>query len=67
MVPGSVSIVDDDPDITEAMERLAEARPGRDFKAEAGDHICLPMDEFLDQPVRPATLLEKVRGFIPKP
>lgn len=130
MGQGSILIIDDDPDITEAMtvvlenkgyevrsaadgsegmERLEENRPdliildvmmrtrqegfelsrelksseeykaipilmltavkdktGLDFKAEAGDQAWLPVEEFLDKPVKPDVLLEKVKSLLQK-
>jgi DNA-binding response OmpR family regulator len=131
MGPGSILIIDDDPDITEAMtvvlrnkgyevrsaldseqgmERLKEARPdliildvmmrtsqegfelsrelkhnkeyeeipivmltgvkqktGLDFKTAAGDEDWLPVDEYLDKPVRPDVLLAKVEDLLRRP
>lgn len=130
MGQGRILIIDDDPDITEAMtvvlenkgyavdsaadgsvgmERLAAHRPdliildvmmrtsqegfelsrqlkhnaeykeipilmltavkdktGLDFKSTAGDQSWLPVEEFLDKPVKPNVLLEKVASLIPK-
>jgi len=128
MAQGKILIIDDDPDITEAMmavlqnrgyevrtaqdseegmERLKQAKPdliildvmmrtsqegfelsrelknnaqykdipilmltgvtqvtGLDFKAEAGDPAWLPVEEFLDKPVKPDVLLEKVEDLL---
>jgi two-component system alkaline phosphatase synthesis response regulator PhoP len=128
MAEGKILIIDDDPDITEAMtvvlanrgyevlsardgsegmEQLKQARPdliildvmmrtsqegfelsrelkqnpmyknipiimltgvkqktGLDFKAEAGDQAWLPVEEFLDKPVKPDVLLEKVEDLL---
>jgi DNA-binding response OmpR family regulator len=128
MGQGSILIIDDDPDITEAMrvilanqgydvrsaldgdegmERLKEAKPdliildvmmrtsqegfelsrelkhdkqynaipilmltaikhkaGLDFKDAAGDETWLPVDEYLDKPVKPDVLLAKVQDLL---
>lgn len=37
---------------------------GIDFKSEAGDETWLPVDEFLDKPVKPDVLLEKVNALL---
>ena len=130
MRQGKILIIDDDPDITEAMriilenkgyevrnaldsstgmDRLKEARPdliildvmmrtsqegfelsrelkhnvqykeirilmltgvlqktGLDFKPAAGDESWLPVEGFLDKPVKPEVLLEKVEGLLDK-
>lgn len=130
MAQGRILIIDDDPDITEAMtvvlenkgyavdsaadgsigmERLQANRPdliildvmmrtkqegfefsrqlkgdaayreipilmltavkdktGLDFKPTAGDESWLPVEEFLDKPVKPDVLLEKVASLIQK-
>jgi len=130
MRQGKILIIDDDPDITEAMrtvlenkghevrsaldgdearERLRETRPDLiildvmmrtsqegfelsrelkhnaeyqkipilmltavkqktelDFKPAAGDDAWLPVDEFLDKPVRPNVLLAKVDDLLSK-
>jgi len=130
MAQGRILIIDDDPDITEAMtvvlenkgyevdsaadgsvgmERVAANRPdliildvmmrtrqegfevsrqlkgnaeyreipilmltavkdktGLDFKPTAGDESWLPVEEFLDKPVKPDVLLEKVASLIRK-
>lgn len=42
-------------------------KTGLDFKATAGDESWLPVEEFLDKPVKPDVLLEKVASLIPKP
>ena len=41
-------------------------KTGLDFKATAGDDAWLPVEEFLDKPVKPDVLLEKVASLIPK-
>lgn len=130
MAQGRILIIDDDPDITEAMtvvlenkgyevdsaadgsigmERLQANRPnliildvmmrtrqegfelsrqlksnaeyreipilmltavkdktGLDFKPTAGDESWLPVEEFLDKPVKPDVLLDKVASLIQK-
>ncbi|MHC4520695.1 MAG: response regulator [Planctomycetota bacterium] len=42
-------------------------KTGLDFKATAGDESWLPVEEFLDKPVKPDVLLEKVASLLPKP
>lgn len=37
---------------------------GIDFKSEAGDESWLPVTEFLDKPVKPDVLVEKVASLI---
>ena len=128
MEPGAILIIDDDPDITEAMtvvlenkgytvhsaqdgtegmEKLKAIRPdliildvmmrtsqegfelsrelkhnaefkeipilmltgvkqktGLDFKAEAGDEEWLPVEEYLDKPVKPDMLLDRVETLL---
>jgi CheY-like chemotaxis protein len=39
-------------------------KTGLDFKAAAGDEAWLPVEEFLDKPVRPNVLLEKVEDLL---
>jgi CheY-like chemotaxis protein len=39
-------------------------RSGIDFKPEAGDESWLPVNEFLDKPVEPDVLLEKVKTLL---
>jgi CheY-like chemotaxis protein len=39
-------------------------KTGLDFKTEAGDRAWLPVEEFLDKPVRPQVLLEKVEDLL---
>ena len=41
-------------------------KTGLDFKSTAGDESWLPVEEFLDKPVKPDVLLEKVASLIPK-
>ncbi len=104
MGQGRILIIDDDPDITEAMSvvlenkgyevrsaadgsegmnRIQESRAqykdipilmltavkdktGLDFKANAGDQAWLPVEAFLDKPVKPDVLLEKVQSLLPR-
>lgn len=37
---------------------------GLDFKTSAGDDDWLPVDEYLDKPVEPAVLLERVKKLL---
>ncbi|MFH1371363.1 MAG: response regulator [Planctomycetota bacterium] len=39
-------------------------KTGIDFKPEAGDETWLPVEEFLDKPVRPEQLIEKVESLL---
>jgi len=41
-------------------------KTGIDFKPEAGDASWLPVDEFLDKPVRPDVLVQKVEALLRK-
>ncbi|MCX5643627.1 MAG: response regulator [Phycisphaerae bacterium] len=41
-------------------------KTGLDFKSAAGDQAWLPVEEFLDKPVKPNVLLEKVEGLLQK-
>ena len=41
-------------------------KTGLDFKSTAGDESWLPVEEFLDKPVKPNVLLEKVASLIQK-
>jgi len=41
-------------------------KTGLDFKATAGDQAWLPVEEFLDKPVKPDVLLEKVASLLQK-
>ncbi|MDI6451531.1 response regulator [Anaerobaca lacustris] len=51
-------------DIPILMLTAVKQRTGLDFKPEAGDDAWLPADGFLDKPVRPDVLLEKVEGLL---
>ena len=41
-------------------------RTGLDFKNEAGDEAWLPVDDYLDKPLKPNELLEKVELLLKK-
>jgi CheY-like chemotaxis protein len=41
-------------------------KTGIDFKPEAGDQTWLPVEEFLDKPVRPDVLIQKVEALLRK-
>jgi len=41
-------------------------KTGLDFKANAGDQAWLPVEAFLDKPVKPDVLLEKVQSLLPR-
>lgn len=53
-------------DIPILMLTAVRQKTGLDFKPEAGDDAWLPVDGFLDKPVRPDILLEKVEGLLAK-
>ncbi len=41
-------------------------RTGLDFKNEAGDQVWLPVDDYLDKPLKPEELISKVEGLLRK-
>jgi len=41
-------------------------KTGIDFKSSAGDPVWLPVDGFLDKPVEPEQLIEKVKTLLAK-
>jgi len=49
------------------MLTAVKQKTGLDFKTEAGDDAWLPVEGFLDKPVKPDVLLEKVEGLLQKP
>jgi CheY-like chemotaxis protein len=49
------------------MLTAVKEKTGLDFKSTAGDDAWLPVQGFLDKPVRPDVLLEKVEGLLRKP
>jgi CheY-like chemotaxis protein len=51
-------------DIPILMLTAVKQKTGLDFKAEAGDQSWLPVEEFLDKPVKPNVLLEKVEDLL---
>jgi len=53
-------------DIPILMLTAVKDKTGLDFKATAGDDAWLPVEEFLDKPVKPDVLLDKVASLIPK-
>ncbi|MCL5281127.1 MAG: response regulator [Planctomycetes bacterium] len=46
------------------MLTAVKQKTGLDFKADAGDQAWLPVEEFLDKPVKPDMLLEKVEDLL---
>ena len=46
------------------MISAAKEKIGIDFKPAAGDEDWLPVEDFLDKPVTPEVLLEKVSGLL---
>ncbi|MBN1127001.1 MAG: response regulator [Sedimentisphaerales bacterium] len=53
-------------DIPVLMVTAVKEKTGLDFKAEAGDDTWLPVDDFIDKPVKPQVLLEKVAKLLSK-
>ena len=53
-------------DIPILMLTAVKDKTGLDFKSTAGDESWLPVEEFLDKPVKPDVLLEKVQSLIQK-
>ncbi|MDH4202610.1 MAG: response regulator [Phycisphaerae bacterium] len=51
-------------DIPVLMLTAVKERFGLDFKPEAGNQEWLPVEEFLDKPVKPTVLLEKVEKLL---
>ena len=51
-------------DIPVLMLTAVKERFGLDFKSEAGDQEWLPVEEFLDKPLKPTVLLEKVEKLL---
>jgi CheY-like chemotaxis protein len=57
---------DDTKAIPILMLTAVKDKTGIDFKSEAGDEAWLPVEEFLDKPVRPDVLLKKVEELLQK-
>jgi len=53
-------------DIPVLMVTAVKEKTGLDFRPEAGDQAWLPVDEFLDKPVKPQVLLSKVEKLLKK-
>ena len=53
-------------DIPILMLTGVKEKTGLDFKTAAGDEAWLPVEEFLDKPVKPNVLLEKVEDLLQK-
>jgi CheY-like chemotaxis protein len=51
-------------DIPILMLTGVQQKTGLDFKSAAGDEAWLPVEEFLDKPVQPEVLLEKVENLL---
>lgn len=51
-------------DIPILMLTGVKQKTGLDFKSTAGDDAWLPVDEYLDKPVRPDMLLAKVKDLL---
>lgn len=54
-------------DIPILMLTGVKQKTGLDFKADAGDEAWLPVEEYLDKPVRPDVLLAKVEDLLSRP
>ena len=54
-------------DIPILMLTAVEQKTGLDFKSAAGDESWLPVEEFLDKPIKPNVFLEKVDNLLSKP
>jgi len=46
------------------MVTAVREKTGIDFKSAAGDETWLPVEDFLDKPVKPEVLLKKVKGLL---
>jgi CheY-like chemotaxis protein len=51
-------------DIPILMLTAVKEKTGIDFKPDAGDESWLPVDGFLDKPVKPDVLLDKVKALL---
>jgi CheY-like chemotaxis protein len=51
-------------DIPILMLTAIKEKTGIDFKPSAGDETWLPVEEFLDKPVKPEQLIEKVESLL---
>ncbi len=51
-------------DIPILMLTAVKQKKGLDFQSAAGDETWLPVDAFLDKPVKPDLLIEKVRDLL---
>ena len=51
-------------DIPILMLTAVKEKKGLDFKSEAGDEDWLPVEAFLDKPVKPDMLIEKVQDLL---
>ncbi len=54
----------DTKDIPIIMVTAVKEKVGLDFKSVAGDDSWLPVEDFLDKPVQPEVLIEKVAGLL---
>ncbi len=54
-------------DIPILMLTGVKQKTGLDFKTTAGDEAWLPVDEYLDKPVKPDVLLAKVEELLGRP
>jgi len=53
-------------DIPILMLTAVKQKTGLDFKSAAGDESWLPVEEYLDKPIKPNVLLEKVDDLLRK-
>ncbi len=56
----------DTADIPILMLTAVKQKTGIDFKPEAGDETWLPVDAYLDKPVKPEVLVQKVQTLLQK-
>ena len=53
-------------DIPILMLTAVKEKTGLDFRKEAGDEVWLPVDAYLDKPLKPEELIAKVEAFLQK-
>ncbi len=54
-------------DIPILMLTAVKEKKGLDFKSEAGDETWLPVEAFLDKPVKPDVLIDRVQDLLSAP
>jgi CheY-like chemotaxis protein len=48
------------------MLTAVKEKTGLDFKNEAGDEVWLPVDDYVDKPLKPNELISKVEALLRK-